>query len=203
MLAVTTMNEFPIFTIGSYAPGGVYLLHIRVAADLQLPFGRFKDGKLVEVAAGEYIYLGSALVRGNTPRLGQRLARHATRTAGRPPHAIRPTLLAYFTTQGLETGQLPPKKGKKLFWHIDYLLDCPEAEITHILMVYTPIPIERGLARFLEAQPETAVFEKGLGANDDPGRTHLLRVHGGADWWAKLRQLLVGFMETTLEEKED
>jgi Uri superfamily endonuclease len=199
-----TMKDTAIIPIGSDAPGGVYLLRIQVGVDLHVHFGRFQGGHAVNLAAGEYVYLGSALARGKTPRLGQRVVRHATRTAGKVPHTIRPALLEHFAAHGLEAGRLLPKKVKKLFWHVDYLLDEKAAEITGVYLIPTQAPIESALAGWLEARPETAITAKGMGASDDSGRTHLLRVDAGADWWANLAELLVGFGESeTVIESEN
>ena len=177
------MTDSAIITIGTAAPGGIYLLHIHMATDLQVRFGRFNGGKPVMLTAGEYGYLGSALARGQTQRLGQRVVRHATRTAGQPAHAIRPALLAHLEMWGLEAKRLLPKQAKKTFWHIDYLLDCPEAEIVAVYLIPTAEAIESVLAGFLEAQPETKIIARGLGASDDTGHTHLLRVDAAEDWW--------------------
>jgi Uri superfamily endonuclease len=180
-----TMNDSAIFTIGAAAPGGVYLLRIHVAANLQVRFGRFNGGKPVTLIAGEYGYLGSALARGQTPRLGQRVVRHTTRTGAQPPHAIRPVLLAHLEMLGMETGRLLPRQAKKTFWHIDYLLDCLEAEIVGVYLIPTSEALESALAGFLEAQPETEIVAKGLGASDATGHTHLLRVNAAEDWWVE------------------
>ncbi len=178
-----TMTDSTIITIGTAAPGGIYLLRIHVATDLQVRFGRFNGGVPVMLPAGEYGYLGSALARGQTPRLGQRVVRHATRTGTRPAHAIRPALLAHLEIWGLEVKRLLPKQAKKTFWHIDYLLDCSEAEIVAIYLIPTSEAIESTLAGFLEARPETKIIVRGLGASDDTGHTHLLRVDAADDWW--------------------
>ena len=187
------MNDTAIITIGPNALGGAYLLRIRVTANQQVRFGCFNGGKPVSLTAGEYSYLGSALGRGQMPSLGQRVVRHATRTGEKPPHAIRPALLTYFAAQSLYAGQLLPKKPKKTFWHIDYLLDCLDTEIGSVYLIHTHNPVESALASFLEAQPEMEIIAKGLGASDDSGHTHLLRVNGAEDWWAGLTKSLVGF----------
>jgi Uri superfamily endonuclease len=177
------MNDSAIVTIGTAAPGGVYLLRIQVERDLHVRFGRFNGGEPVTLTAGEYCYLGSALARGQTPRLGQRVVRHATRTGAQPPHAIRSALLVHLEMSGLEAGRLLPRQPKKTFWHIDYLLDCLEAEIIGVYLFPTSEAIESTLAGFLEARPETDVIAKGLGASDAAGHTHLLRVNAVEDWW--------------------
>ena len=38
----------------------------------------------------------------------------------------------------------------------------------------------------LESDPQTTIFEKGLGANDRPGSTCLLRVAADEAWWQGL-----------------
>ena len=42
------------------------------------------------------------------------------------------------------------------------------------------------LAKWLEQDSHTQVIERGLGANDVPGNTHLLRVCADESWWRTL-----------------
>ena len=50
----------------------------------------------------------------------------------------------------------------------------------------TAVPLESRMARLLEKDPATAVLARGLGANDDPGHTHLLKVEASGQWWLNL-----------------
>jgi Uri superfamily endonuclease len=107
--------------LGDDSQGGSYLLRIRVEEQLQLTFGRFQKGKPVAVPAGEYLYVGSALADRGATSLARRLVRHATRSGQRGSHPIRDQMLDRFAAIGLGRGGLRPRRGKKLFWHVDYI----------------------------------------------------------------------------------
>jgi Uri superfamily endonuclease len=181
----------PICVLGSDSQAGSYVLRIRVREDLCLPFGRFKHGKLIEVPAGEYAYVGSALAERGGVSLARRLVRHATRTGTQAPHPIRDEMLVLFPSLGLGEGRLLPRNGKHLFWNIDHLLDREEAELIGACLLRSPRRLERELGQLLEHDPNTEVIEKGLGANDVPGNTHILRVHADESWWRALPQKLL------------
>lgn len=175
------MSLSPITLLGSSSPRGAYVLRVQVDHDLRLAFGRFKGGKLIHLPAGAYSYVGSAMGRGQTA-LARRLVRHATRTAGQPPHHIRPALIDAFS-KGRSDRSLLPESPKRLHWNIDHLLDQPAAEITQVIAIRTETRIEAQIGELLESDPHTSIIEKGLGANDLPGHTHLLRIEAGGDWW--------------------
>ena len=183
----------PHITIGGDPScfGGVYVLCVRLAAPRAVVFGRFRGGQPVAVPAGDTFYVGSA--RGG---LAARLLRHATRSSirspalqraldrqkdraealdyePRAPHAIRDELAAHLAAAGLPA-RLPT--AKRLRWHIDYLLDVEDAELIGVWAWRTAKPLESTLAGWLAAQPGVVPLAAGLGASDDPGRTHLLRV---------------------------
>ncbi len=151
--------------------GGVYILWLRVAAPLAVVFGRFQSGQPVAVPAGDGLYVGSAL-----NGLGARLLRHATRRGDRPPQAIREALAGQLTAAGLPAR---PPAAKRLRWHVDYLLDEPDVALVGVWAWRTAAPLEGALAAWLAAQPGIVPLAPGLGASDDRGRTHLLRVVGG------------------------
>lgn len=155
---------------------GAYVLLVRVANSLSIAFGRFREGHPIAVLAGAYVYAGSARGHGATSLAG-RLLRHATRSGGRPPHAIRDDLAARLAAAGL-VAPLPP--AKRLRWHVDYLLDEPAAEIRGVWAIRAAVPLEAALARWLASQPGVVPLAPGLGASDDPGQTHLLRVISSA-----------------------
>lgn len=181
-------------TIGGDATcfGGVYVLWLHVAAPLAVVFGRYRGGQAVAVPAGDYFYVGSAL-----SGLAGRLLRHATRSSVRspalqrdfgreeerakaldyepkaPPHAIRDELAAHLAETGLPAR---PPAAKRLHWHIDYLLDEMDVELAGVWGWRTAEPLERALATWLTAQPGVVPLAAGLGASDDRGRTHLLRI---------------------------
>ncbi len=171
------MSVSPIILLGRESPRGAYVLRIDVDHDLRLAFGRFKGGKLIDLPAGTYSYVGSAMGRGRAA-LARRLVRHASRTADQVPHQIRPALIAAFS-------DVQPSP-KRLHWNIDYLLDQTAAEIRQVIAIRSETRIESAVGELLESDPHTAIIEKGLGANDLPGHTHLLRVEAGDDWWYDL-----------------
>lgn len=176
--------------LGGESQGGSYILRIRLAETAALAFGGFKRGKILELPAGEYVYVGSAMSQNGSASLANRLVRHATRSRGKRPHRIRVEMLRRFKAIGRGNGDLNPARKKNLHWNIDYLLDLPVAELTGACILRTPEYLEERLGQFLKRDPHTIVVEKGLGANDVPGNTHLLRLSAGDAWWATLPERL-------------
>ncbi len=136
-------------------------------------------GEAIAVPAGECLYVGSA--RGGGNAMAHRLVRHATRTGGKPPHGIRASLLELFAS---DVARSPA--GKRLHWHIDYLLDSDHAEVSAAILFGDALGVERDLAARLNADPCTSPIALGLGAQDDRGNTHLLQVVGDDTWWRDL-----------------
>ncbi len=161
---------------------GCYLLRLQVIEPVEVRFGRFQRGQAIVVPAGTYLYIGSAMGKKGASTLARRLLRHATRQNGRP-QAIRPLLLAQLHAAGLGTNRLQAPTRKTLFWHIDYLLEETAVDLIHIIILRTNRSIENRLARLLADDPQTTPLVNGLGASDDPGQTHLLRVPGSLTWW--------------------
>ncbi len=157
------MNAVTI--LGSDELRGTYLLRIVIADDLNVRFGRFRQGAPVAVSRGDLVYVGSAMARTGSMTLARRLLRHATR---RPP----------------KQPQLPAKK--KLFWNIDYLLDEEAAHLQHVTILRSADRLEDNVAAMLLADPSCQPVAPGLGAHDRPGSTHLLQVHADDDWWKTL-----------------
>jgi Uri superfamily endonuclease len=186
----------PLTVLGGNTSAGSYVLRIAVCRELALSFGRFKKGEVITLPAGEYAYVGSALGRKGAVSLGRRLVRHATRTGDKAPHPIRETLISFFYLVGLERDDLTPKTGKHLFWNVDHLLDCEEAELTHAILMRSETRLERELGQFLENDPASVVIEKGLGANDVPGNTHLLRIEADEAWWCRLPERLTALLKS-------
>ena len=179
-----------IAIIGDTSQAGTYILRIRLKEDTTLRFGRFKKGKLISTPAGEYAYVGSALAEKGATTLARRLVRHATRSGDQRPHCIREAMLSRFAERGLGDGNLLPRRGKTLHWNVDFLLDLPSAELVGISAIRSRERLENRLAKRLEADPHTGIIERGLGANDAPGNTHLLCVSAAEAWWASLPDLL-------------
>ncbi len=171
-----------LFFIGDDIPQGCYVLRIVVRQHLKMPFGRFKRGKLVSVQSGAYIYTGSAMALRGSTCLANRLVRHATRTLDMPPHSIRAAMLREFPLCGAAADLAAPA-GKTLRWHVDHLLDSPSVELASAYVIRSSRDLESEIADMLEDDSATTVFEKGLGARDRLGHTHLLQVHADDAWW--------------------
>ncbi len=176
----------PFTFMGDSGQRGAYILRVAVAGPVAVSFGRFNHGEAIPLPAGEYLYLGSALGQKGAGSLARRLLRHATRSGAWPPHPIRAAMLAHFPAVGLGSRPLLPPPAKKLRWHIDYLLNCRNVDLTGAVIIRAGRPLEAKLGRLLAADAQTAIIAKGLGASDIKGNTHLLRVGGDAAWWASL-----------------
>jgi Uri superfamily endonuclease len=158
-----------------------------VGKDVSIRFGRHRKGEPVMVPAGDYVYIGSAQGRRGSSTLSNRLLRHATRRGSNSPHRIRKLMVEQFQSGGMG-GSVPQKKS--LHWHVDYLLDLSEAEISHVIVLFGQTISERQLAKIIQGFPETAPVSQGLGAGDDTGSTHLLSFQGGEIWWSELVDVL-------------
>ena len=49
-----------IIALGDCYPCGCYVLRIHLTTSARIPFGGFKKGKLIDLRAGAYAYIGSA-----------------------------------------------------------------------------------------------------------------------------------------------
>lgn len=190
--------------LGDQATGGTYVLRIRVRRDLSLAFGRFRGGMAIKVGRGEYLYVGSALAERGSTTLARRLVRHATRSDGRPAHGLRKPMQRYFQhALMVEIGEIL-NSAKRLHWHVDYLLDHADVELIGVYAVRSPAQIEGKLANLLESDLSTSIVEKGLGASDIPGNTHLLRVEADELWWrllpSRIHALAIAAGSTNLAE---
>ena len=173
-----------ILIIGDDSQAGTYILRVCLKENATLQFGRFKKGKLISMPAGDYTYVGSALSEKGATSLARRLIRHATRSGDKPPHAIREKMMNQFPECGLGNGNLLPRQGKTLHWNVDFLLDLQSAELINILAIRSAERLENKIAKRLEQNPYTSIIELGLGANDVPRATHLLRIRTNDMWWA-------------------
>ena len=185
----------PLTILGDDFPSGTYILRMQVSQPLQMAFGRFKKGKLITVPVGNCLYVGSALGKRGSTTLARRLLRHASHSDEGSVHPIQAILLEHFANLGWAKKDLRSQNPKRLRWHVDYLLDCPEVSLSHILLIQSEKRLEADVAQFLAADPQIFVFEKGLGASDAPGKTHLLGLRAGDDWWAELGERLIGQIE--------
>jgi Uri superfamily endonuclease len=166
--------QFTIF--GQNSRQGSYVLLIELDRRIEVAFGKFMCGATLELQPGHYLYVGSALGSANRGfPLASRLLRHASRSGNQPAHAIRSALLDLFISWGYQ--QAGSQGTKKLHWHIDYLLDCREAEIKHAFIFPGAERLEPQLAELLAAMPETAPIADRLGAQDAASGTHLFRLN--------------------------
>lgn len=171
--------HFPsLICLGAARPSGIYLLRLHVTQSLWVPLGAFQRGKVFHFPPGPYLYVGSALARRGPSSLPRRLLRHATRQSG-PPHPLQRPLRHTFPEPS-------PPDGKRLRWHIDYLLEAPATRLTHALLLPTARPLEAAVAAWVQRRPFVAVPIPGAGASDTPGQTHLFAVTPYAGWWADL-----------------
>lgn len=189
------METPSIIIIGDASQAGTYILRIHLKENTTLKFGRFKKRKLISLPAGDYTYVGSALSEKGATSLARRLIRHATRSNQKPPHPIREKMRNRFIECGLGPRDLLPKHGKTLHWNVDYLLDLQSAELVNIFAIRSAERLENRLAKRLEQDPHTEIIERGLGANDAPGNTHLLHVRGNEMWWVSLTDKLRGILK--------
>lgn len=185
---------------GEEVQRGAYILRIEIERPVSVAFGRYRGGQTVALPAGHLLYVGSAMGRKGSTTLARRLLRHATRSGERRPHAIRASLLRAFRRAGMGSGRLRPPPAKRLHWHVDYLLDEPGATIDAVLAIRSAQRYEALLAEALARSPHTEEIVAGLGAADDPGRTHLLRLVGGERAW---RDLLSSVREELLDHQDD
>ncbi|HHE31851.1 MAG TPA: DUF123 domain-containing protein [Chlorobaculum parvum] len=172
---------------------GSYILSIKLDKPVSIVFGKFRNGQPIDLEPGRYLYVGSALGgrKGGFP-LASRLLRHASRSGGRDAHAIRTKLSKLFVSWGYR----PPARQsvKKLHWHIDYLLDCAEAELKHAFIFPGSSRLEPQLAEQLDSMPETSVVADRLGAQDATSGTHLFRIDETA--------ALLPRLKTAMEERQ-
>ena len=165
-------SQFTIF--GNKYTMGSYILIIRISSSFQLAFGRFQRSRMFSIPEGDYLYIGSALGKTGNP-LARRLIRHTSRSKGKLPHKIQATLIKQFSSDNA-----PPLNccidttAKKLHWHIDYLLEHKESEISHIVIIRHPEKMEHNLSEFLASLPQTSILAPRLGAQDTRNSTHIL-----------------------------
>jgi Uri superfamily endonuclease len=181
---VTKNKLEPVIILGEKAVGGAYVLRLAISQKLAVRFGRFQQGNAIDVPAGEYLYVGSAM-RG----LGARLLRHASRVDADRPQPVRDVMESLFLAAGL-VKRKRPYSPKRLHWHIDYLLERNEVALTQVIVLRSPVRLETAVAQHLLNDPATFIIAPGLGAADDPGSTHLMGVQADESWWQTLPQKL-------------
>ncbi len=156
---------------------GTYVLFISLSQQLNTGFGKFLNGKNIPFEPGFYLYIGSALGNSDVAMpLARRLVRHASRSGGKTPHTIRNRMIRFLHNNNLATKELQPPAGKKLHWHIDYLLDSPCAEIETAFIIRSPLRMETILSNLVASLDETFIIAPGLGARDTRNSTHLLGI---------------------------
>lgn len=148
---------------------GTYVLIIAVQKACSIRFGHFNTGRPIAIPTGRLLYVGSAMGAKGPSSLPRRTLRHTTRSGEKAPHPIQRVLLAALPEQS-------PPNGKKLHWHIDYLLDDLRINLTHIFLLPGETSYEILLADAFNAHPATSPLAAGLGASDHRGSSHLLRI---------------------------
>jgi Uri superfamily endonuclease len=199
---VSGMASEPLFFLGGDSQGGSYVLRIFVDRPITIRFGGFKRGKLIAVPAGDHSYVGTALGQTGAVCLARRLVRHATRCSKKSPHRIRELMQTEFPRIGLGCGDLLPVNGKKLHWNVDHLLDQPFAHLMAAYVIRCPCRMERELGQLIEKDPAAAIYQRGLGTNDVPGNTHLLKIDADNDWWVDLPRKLEQLVSATLAREQ-
>ena len=204
---------------GAESQGGIYILRLSVAERLRVRFGRFQQGQPIDVPPGDYLYVGSALGQKGSGSLARRLLRHASRLDVANPQPIRQQMLALFPQIGLGPKPLRPPAGKKLRWHVDFLLEEVAVELRMIYFVRVKKrnteghgdgaelrgekkdsrSMETAVARHLLTLPQITPLVPGLGSTDDPGGTHLLRVTAVPAWWQTFPDQLTHFLQGIIE----
>lgn len=185
-------SEKNICAIGDEHPNGTYMYLIRLSNSTSIPFGRFKKGKEIHLTSGYYVYIGSALSKRGSTSLGNRLSRHLRRTPGLKEHQLRHNLVEFFDEIGITYARKP--SDKTLFWNIDHFNNLIDAEIIGVIFVRNPIALENTWSEFIENLDVSHVFEKGLGANDTIGHTHVQQIilkdcnneKEYMEWWIQL-----------------
>ena len=192
---------------GTGSQGGVYVLRIGINQQREVQFGRFRQGEPIDVAQGDYLYVGSAQAQKGAASLARRLLRHASTGNGTQPHLIRQKMLTLFPQIGLGPMPLHPPSGKKLRWHVDFLLDEPGVALTAVYIIRASrenLPVgsdramETAVARWLLSFPEVTPLAAGLGSTDDPGGTHLLQVTAVSTWWSHFPERLTILLQDGL-----
>ncbi len=174
---------FSIQLVGRTGNTGCYLLLIRLRRNQEIRFGRFNNGRMVNLPKGFYLYIGSARGQRGASSLGYRLLRHTTRSGAKPPHATQKLLHVSLQDAGIPS-KVPAEK--RIHWHIDHLIDLMDAEIEGVLVIRGTDVDEKQLAERLTALPETSIPARGLGAGDHPGGTHLLSIDNAEEFWRML-----------------
>ncbi|MBK8051247.1 MAG: GIY-YIG nuclease family protein [Anaerolineales bacterium] len=191
------MQNHPVSVLGASGNAGAYLLRISLKAPVTTTFGRLQGGRPLPLAAGHYLYAGSARSQRGPSSLPRRLLRHACRTAVLPPHRIYAELVATLIAADF-TGAFSQQSTKTLHWHIDYLLELAEAELTAVYVLRHPDVREVTLVKWLASRPHTGTPVAGFGASDDPGASHLFAVPAEEFWWEEFSAQLRTWFDDTV-----
>lgn len=167
----------PLQCFGNNSRQGTYVLFIALSKELNLGFGKFLNGKNIPLEPGFYLYIGSALGKSAAAvPLARRLVRHASRSGGKAPHNIRDRMIRFLRENNLATKEFQPPSGKKLHWHIDYLLDSLHSQIIKAYVIRSPLRMEGAVSKMALSLDETFVIVRKLGAGDTRNETHLLGI---------------------------
>lgn len=186
------MKASPLTIFGASCKSGTYLLLIELVEPCRMAFGNFRKGEMFSLSAGMYLYVGSALGNRSGYPLARRLIRHASRSGNNPPHAMRQTLLHYFSTTCNTTFTPSPKK---LCWHVDYLLEQPHATLSEVVIIQSPLRLEHTLATLLRLMPDISIIAPHLGAQDYHDSSHLLRLSNREALFELLQHAIPAMLE--------
>lgn len=121
--------------------------------------------------------------------------RHSLRSSGRPPHSCHAALVTHFGRAGLSRTAITQRASKRLFWHIDYLLEPLLADLQDILYIRSEARLEFHMAELLENRIDTFAPAPGLGASDHSGHAHFLALQGDAAGWQRCSQDLIASLD--------
>ena len=84
----------------------------------------------------------------------------------------------------------------KLRWHVDYLLEQPEATLSEVVIIQSPLRLEHALATHIRLMPDISIIAPHLGAQDCRDSTHLLRLRNRDALFAELQQAIPAMLLT-------
>lgn len=183
----------PIMHVGAPGVQGGYLLRMRVDNSFWVTFGCFNRGRRTYIDSGVYLYLGSAVGFHGSASLPYRVMRHTLRSGNRTPHKIRKALFKYFIENNLVDDGIEKFVSKRVHWHVDYLLDQVETELTNVLLLCSRSRVERLVYDLICEKDELEIIERGLGASDSRNLTHLWRLNETDLFWRLLIRELEDF----------
>lgn len=108
-------------------------------------------------------------------------------------------MIRFFKNNNLATSNLQPPTGKKLHWHIDYLLDSRYTQIINVSIIRSPLRLESTVSDFAESLDETFIIAPKLGARDTTRDTHLLGVRNPETCICAFEQKVTSYLQKVKE----